>query len=118
MKLRSILVILPLIALVAAQAQTSPGVTSTPGKTSKSKAAVAMPLVEGEVERVDRERNEVILHHGELPNLGMPPMTMAFNVADKRMLDRLKRGDKVRFNAEIIKGEATVTYIEAAPQRR
>jgi Cu(I)/Ag(I) efflux system membrane protein CusA/SilA len=42
-------------------------------------------------------------------------MTMGFSVADKRMLDRLKPGDKVRFNAEIRKGEATVTYIESAP---
>ncbi|RZL95880.1 MAG: copper-binding protein [Variovorax sp.] len=115
MKLRSILITLSLLALAAAQAQTSPGATSAPSKASKDKAAAAMPLTEGEVERVDKERNEVVLNHGDLPNLGMPAMTMAFNVADKRMLDSLKRGDKVRFNAEIIKGEATVTYIEAAP---
>ena len=42
-------------------------------------------------------------------------MTMGFNVADRGMLDRLKPGDKVRFNAEIRMGEATVTYIESAP---
>jgi Cu(I)/Ag(I) efflux system membrane protein CusA/SilA len=40
-------------------------------------------------------------------------MTMGFAVADKRMLDRLKPGDRVRFNAEIKNGEATVTYIES-----
>src|SRR4030095_6019199 len=96
MKLRSILVALPLIALAVAQAQTSPGATSAPGKALKGKAAVAMPLAEGEVEKVDKERNEVILHHGDLPNLGMPPMTMAFNVADKRMLGPVKRGDQGR----------------------
>jgi Cu(I)/Ag(I) efflux system membrane protein CusA/SilA len=73
-----------------------------------------MPLTIGKVERVDKEHGEVVLEHADLPNLGMPAMTMVFSVADKRMLDRLKEGDKVRFNAEMVKGEATVTYIESA----
>lgn len=74
-----------------------------------------MALTVGEVERVDKEHSEVVINHGDLFNLGMPAMIMGFNVADKTMLDRLKTGDKVRFNAEIRKGEATVTYIESAP---
>ena len=68
----------------------------------------------GESRQEAREHGEVVLEHGDLPNLGMPAMTMGFNVADNRMLDRLKEGDKVRFNAEMVKGEATVTYIEFA----
>jgi Cu(I)/Ag(I) efflux system membrane protein CusA/SilA len=71
-----------------------------------------MPLTEGEVERVDKERNEIVINHGDLPQLGMPAMTMAFSVTDKRMLERVKPGDKVRFNADIVKGEAAVTFIE------
>jgi Cu(I)/Ag(I) efflux system membrane protein CusA/SilA len=51
----------------------------------------------GEVESVDKEHGEVVINHGDLPNLGMEAMTMGFAVADKRMLDRLKPGDKVRF---------------------
>ena len=73
-----------------------------------------MRLAEGEVERVDKENGEVVINHGDLPNLGMEPMTMGFAVADKRMLDRLKPGDRVRFHAEIKNSEATVTYIESA----
>jgi Cu(I)/Ag(I) efflux system membrane protein CusA/SilA len=40
-------------------------------------------------------------------------MTMAFS-ADKAMLDKLNVGDKVRFNAEMVKGKATVTQMETA----
>ncbi|MDP1648178.1 MAG: copper-binding protein [Rubrivivax sp.] len=38
--------------------------------------------------------------HGEIRNLGMPAMTMVFQIHDGVMLDRLKAGDKVRFKAE------------------
>ena len=44
----------------------------------------------------------------------MPAMTMVFKVADPRMLESLKDGDKVRFTAEKINGVYTVTAIEAA----
>ena len=39
-------------------------------------------------------------------------MTMGFDVADARMLDGLKVGDKVRFQAEMVKGKATVIELE------
>lgn len=113
MKRLGIIVALWLMACAAAQAQEAKGPASAPGKTWSVGTLPAMALTEGEVERVDKEHGEVVIHHGDLPNLGMPPMTMGFAVADKRMLDRLQPGDKVRFNAEIRKGEATVTYIES-----
>lgn len=108
----ALLLCVPLLTLGAAHAQTSPGASSATGKAPATHGARAMPLTEGTVERVDKDRGELVLDHGDLPNLGMPPMSMAFNVADRRMLDRVRRGNKVRFNAEIVKGEATVTYIE------
>jgi Cu/Ag efflux protein CusF len=43
----------------------------------------------------------------------MPPMTMMFEVADPALLDRVKAGDKVKFQAEMRPGgKATVTKIE------
>ena len=113
MKRIGIFVALWLMACAGAQAQTETGPTSTPGKTWSIGTRPAMALTVGEVERVDKEHSEVVIHHGDLPNLGMEAMTMGFAVADRRMLDRLKPGDKVRFNAEIKNGEATVTYIES-----
>ena len=107
-----IIVALLLVACAGAQAQTAKGSTSAPEKAWSIGTRPAMALTVGEVERVDQEHSEVVINHGDLPNLGMEAMTMGFAVADKRMLDRLKPGDRVRFNAEIKNGEATVTYIE------
>ena len=56
----------------------------------------------------------VTLKHGEITNMGMPAMTMAFNVSDKKMLGNVKAGDKVRFRVEMLKNAPTVTRIEPA----
>ncbi len=77
-------------------------------------STAAMPLVQGEIRKVDVAKGLVVLRHGDIPNLAMPPMTMGFNVADPRMLDGLKVGDKVRFSAEDRQGALTVTAIERA----
>ena len=77
----------------------------------------AMPLVQGEVRKVDVAKGLVVLRHGDIPNLAMPPMTMGFDVADPRMLDGLKVGDKVSFQAEMLKGKATVTELKRAAAR-
>ena len=37
---------------------------------------------------------------------------MAFNVSASSTLEKFKAGDKVRFNAEIVKGKPTITHIE------
>ena len=41
-------------------------------------------------------------------------MTMVFRVADPRLLDTVREGDKVRFSAERVDGAITVTAIESA----
>jgi len=84
--------------------------TPLPAKTAAS--AAAMPLVQGEVRKVDLAKGLIVLRHGDLPNLAMPAMTMGFDVADKKMLDGLKVGDKVQFQAEMVKGKATVTELK------
>ena len=77
---------------------------SSPAQRPMSSAEAPTPLTDGEVRRIEKARNEIVLKHGDLPNLAMPAMTMAFDVADKKMLDDLKVGAKVRFNADLIKG--------------
>jgi Cu(I)/Ag(I) efflux system membrane protein CusA/SilA len=71
-----------------------------------------MPLVQGEVRKIDLEKGLIVLRHGDIPNLAMPAMTMGFDVADKKWLDGLKVGDKVKFQAEMVKGKATVTEFQ------
>ena len=70
------------------------------------------PTTAGEVTKVDKAAGKVTLKHGEIKNLGMPPMTMVFVVKDKAWLDKLQSGDKVRFAAIDEAGRYTVTAIE------
>jgi Cu/Ag efflux protein CusF len=77
-------------------------------------SAVAAPSSDGEVRKIDKEQGKVTLKHGPIENLQMPGMTMVFKVADPKMLDSLKEGDKVKFAAERVNGAITVTAIEVA----
>jgi Cu/Ag efflux protein CusF len=74
--------------------------------------AQAAPLAEGEVRKVDKAGKKITLKHGPIPNIDMPAMTMVFPVKDPALLDKAKPGQKVKFQAEMIGGEATVTQLE------
>ncbi|MBX3618966.1 MAG: copper-binding protein [Rhizobacter sp.] len=76
--------------------------------------AAAAPNSDGEVRKVDKEQGKVTLKHGPIANLDMPGMTMVFKVADPKLLDTIKQGDKVRFAADNVNGALTVTAIDAA----
>jgi Cu/Ag efflux protein CusF len=71
-------------------------------------------LSEGTVEKIDAPTRRVMLAHGPIANIGMPPMTMMFKVKDAAMLKKLKDGDKVRFRVEEVGGDYTIVRIEAA----
>jgi len=77
--------------------------------------AQPMEMTEGEVRRIDKEQGKMSIRHGPLVNLDMPAMTMVFVVQDREALDRVKVGDKVRFHADKIGGQYTVTKIEPVP---
>ena len=69
-------------------------------------------MSEGEVRKIDKEAKKITLKHGEIKNLGMPSMTMVFQVKDPSALDTVKIGEKVRFHAENVNGALVVTQIE------
>ncbi|WP_296463346.1 copper-binding protein [Pigmentiphaga sp.] len=76
-------------------------------------AALAQALnAEGEVRRIDAAQGKITLKHGPIPNLQLPAMTLVFKVADPAMLNRVKPGDSVRFAAEKIQGQYTITAIQ------
>jgi Cu(I)/Ag(I) efflux system protein CusF len=77
-------------------------------------AQTAAPMTDGEVRKVDLETKKITIRHGTIENLGMPPMTMVFQVKDQAMLEKVKTGDKVKFIAEKTGGTFTVTQIEPA----
>jgi len=74
--------------------------------------AQAAALTDGEIRRVDKEAKKLTIKHGPIQNLDMPGMTMVFQVKDPAMLDQLKAGDKIKFQAEKIGGAYIVTRIE------
>lgn len=81
-------------------------------------SAFAQALTDGEVRKVDKAVGKITLKHGEIKNLDMPPMTMVFGVKDKALLDKVKKGDKVRFAADKnAQGEMIVTAVEAAEKK-
>ena len=76
--------------------------------------AMAQVLSDGEVRKVDKDGKKITIKHGPLQNLDMPPMTMVFQVKDPAMLEQVKAGDKVKFQAEKVGGAFTVTKLEPA----
>ena len=78
------------------------------------KVAESVAMTQGEVRKVDKEARRITIRHEPLQNLDMPAMTMVFQVKDPAMLDQVKPGDKVKFEAEKIGGAFTVTKIEQA----
>jgi Cu/Ag efflux protein CusF len=71
-------------------------------------------VADGEIRKVDKDAGKLTIKHGPIPSIDMPPMTMVYRVKDAAMLDQLKPGDKVKFDAEKLDGAFTVTKIEKA----
>ncbi|OYD53611.1 RND transporter [Thauera propionica] len=70
---------------------------------------------EGTVRKVDKTAGKITIAHGPLPRLDMPPMTMAFAVADAAMLEQVKTGDSIRFIADKVGSTFTVVELERLP---
>lgn len=85
-------------------------------QTAGAAAAASSPseMAEGEVRKVDKENQKLTIKHGPLKNLDMPGMTMAFQVKEETILDRVQVGDKVRFLVEKLDRKLTVTKLEGS----
>ena len=69
-------------------------------------------LVEGEVRRVDKDAKKITIRHAAMPKLDMPAHTMVFQVQDPAMLELVRAGDKIRFDAEKVGGAFLLVKIE------
>ena len=69
-------------------------------------------MTDGEVRKVDKDAGKLTIKHGEIKNLDMPGMTMAFAVKDKALLDKVKSGDKIKFKVVMEGGNMVVTDIQ------
>lgn len=73
----------------------------------------SLPPVKGTIEKIDAAAGKISIAHEDIPNLQMEGgMTMVFKVGDPAMLKGVKAGDKVRFTADRVNGQITVTTIK------
>jgi Cu/Ag efflux protein CusF len=83
--------------------------------TTAVQVAAAQQLIEGQVTKIDEGAGKITLRHGPIKKLEMDEgMTMVFKAQDPAMLKTVKVGDKVRFDADRVNGQFTVTKIEKA----
>jgi len=71
-----------------------------------------LPTVAGTVQKVDEAAGKITINHGPIKNLEMEAMTMVFRAQDPAMLKQVKPGDKVKFTADRVNGQITVTSIK------
>jgi Cu(I)/Ag(I) efflux system periplasmic protein CusF len=70
-------------------------------------------LIAGQVMKVDQSAGKITIKHGPIKKLGMDQgMTMVFKAQDPAMLTSVKAGSKIKFDAEQVNGQYTVTKIE------
>ena len=78
-------------------------------------AAMAQEMVDGQVTKIDESAGKITLRHGPIKKLEMDEgMTMVFKAQDPAMLKSVKVGDKVKFDADRVNGQFTVTKIQKA----
>jgi Cu/Ag efflux protein CusF len=103
----AVALILPVSLPALAQSHAGHGSVGAAQSTSK---------VDGEIRKVDKAAGKLTIKHGEIKQMGMPPMTMMFPVKDTSLLDKVKEGDKVLFSLASEGGNMVVTAIE--PSKR
>jgi Cu(I)/Ag(I) efflux system periplasmic protein CusF len=75
----------------------------------------AQALIDGQVTKVDEPAGKLTIKHAPIKKLDMNEgMTMVFRAQDPAMLKTVKAGDKIKFDADKINGQFTVTKIEKA----
>src|SRR5829696_720406 len=95
-------------------AQTQPAPAQVPAQPAPPALAAAqnLPMVSGTVEKVDAAASKITIDHGPIPNLDMDAMTMVFRSQNPAILKGVKPRDKIRFTADRVNGQITVTKIQ------
>jgi Cu/Ag efflux protein CusF len=85
------------------------------GTASLDRAAAQSALVDGQVAKIDEATGKITIRHGPFKKFDMEdPMTMVYPVQDPALLKTVKAGDRVKFDADRINGQITVTKIQKA----
>lgn len=78
----------------------------------KMEQSTAVEMTDGEVRKVDKNAQKITIKHGTIKHLDMPPMTMVFQARDPAMLEKIQKGDKVKFKAAMDGSAMIVTEIQ------
>ncbi|MFM0730478.1 copper-binding protein [Paraburkholderia sediminicola] len=68
-------------------------------------------LTDAVVKKVNPSTGMVTLQHGELKNIGMSAMTMAYKAKDASMVKEVKEGEKVKVRVENVDGTLTIVKL-------
>jgi len=77
-------------------------------------SAAQAQSINGTVKKIDDAQGKLTIDHGPIKNLDMDSMTMVFRAGDPAMLKGLKAGDKIKFDADRVNGQITVTKLQKA----
>jgi Cu/Ag efflux protein CusF len=94
--MKTLLAAMSALSLAAAAA---PALAQT--AASAPAAAVQTTQTEATVTAVDAKAGRVTLHHGRIPALGWPAMTMPFKAEPAAVLNGVKVGQKVRVTLQV-----------------
>jgi len=118
MKRVSILMFAGLVAI------STPGLAQTGDASGMNKdthshgaSHAATYQAEGTVKKIDAAAGAAMIAHGPVPSLKWPPMTMSFDVRDKKLLQNLKTEQRIRFEF-VIEGKRYVITSLAAGDKR
>ena len=76
-------------------------------------ASAQSALIDGQVTKIDESAVKITIRHGPMPKFEMDGNhTMVFRALDPAMLKQVKVGDKIKFEADRINGQFTVTKIQ------
>ena len=100
--------LLVVAAGTVAQAQPS---RAAAGPAAQS-AAGSSSMASAEVLKIYKSEKRLLLKHGPIPGIGMDAMTMEFGVTDRKMLNRVKPGDNIRFVAKRVGDDYFLTRVE------
>lgn len=79
---------------------------------ARAEDAKNLPVINGEVKKIDDTTGKMTIKHDAITNLDMGAMTMVFKTNDPAMLKEVKPGDKIKFSADKVNGQLTVMMVQ------
>jgi len=77
--------------------------------------AFGQSLTDGQVTKIDASAGKITIKHGPMKKFDMDEgMTMVYTTRDPALLQAVKPGDRVKFDAENVNGQFVVTKIQKA----